>query len=160
MLKQRGKKLFVLTNSPFPFVDGGMCYLFQVLFNTMKELFWMMWLLTSVRLHITLTCADCCLDSIMPFADGISQDRYVEVSQTVMLASYTHGKALLCYIGDRFLIQMQTRSSCIYNNIRKLWWYTGLQRRELERSFWCCGCPCSKTQFLHLSTTIPVRYYP
>jgi len=29
MLKQRGKKLFVLTNSPFPFVDGGMCYLFQ-----------------------------------------------------------------------------------------------------------------------------------
>jgi hypothetical protein len=77
-----------------------------------------MWLLTSVRLHITLTCADCGLDSIMPFADGISQDRYVEVSQTIMLASYTHGKALLCYIGDRFLIHMQTRSSCMYNNIR------------------------------------------
>lgn len=29
-LKQRGKKLFILTNSPFPFVDGGMKFLFQV----------------------------------------------------------------------------------------------------------------------------------
>lgn len=29
-LKERGKKLFILTNSPFPFVDGGMRFLFQV----------------------------------------------------------------------------------------------------------------------------------
>ncbi|KAG0584709.1 hypothetical protein KC19_3G229300 [Ceratodon purpureus] len=29
ILKQKGKKLFVLTNSPFPFVDGGMRFLFQ-----------------------------------------------------------------------------------------------------------------------------------
>eukprot|EP00850_Spirogloea_muscicola_P021307 SM000244S08542 [mRNA] locus=s244:48260:52937:+ [translate_table: standard] len=28
-LKQRGKRLFILTNSPYPFVDGGMRYLFQ-----------------------------------------------------------------------------------------------------------------------------------
>jgi len=31
VLKERGKKLFILTNSPFPFVDGGMRFLFQVL---------------------------------------------------------------------------------------------------------------------------------
>jgi hypothetical protein len=29
-LKASGKKLFILTNSPFFFVDGGMRYLFQV----------------------------------------------------------------------------------------------------------------------------------
>ncbi|KAJ7515776.1 hypothetical protein O6H91_22G027400 [Diphasiastrum complanatum] len=28
-LKNRGKKLFILTNSPFPFVDGGMRFLFE-----------------------------------------------------------------------------------------------------------------------------------
>ncbi|KAG0553613.1 hypothetical protein M758_12G025500 [Ceratodon purpureus] len=28
-LKERGKNLFILTNSPFPFVDGGMRFLFQ-----------------------------------------------------------------------------------------------------------------------------------
>eukprot|EP00249_Psilotum_nudum_P021412 c28101_g12_i1 orf=665-1696(-) len=28
-LKERGKRLFLLTNSPFPFVNGGMSYMFQ-----------------------------------------------------------------------------------------------------------------------------------
>jgi hypothetical protein len=32
MLKEKGKKLFLLTNSPFYFVDGGMRYLLEVLF--------------------------------------------------------------------------------------------------------------------------------
>lgn len=31
MLKEKGKKLFLLTNSPFYFVDGGMRYLLEVL---------------------------------------------------------------------------------------------------------------------------------
>lgn len=30
-LKERGKKMFILTNSPFPFVDSGMKFLFQVI---------------------------------------------------------------------------------------------------------------------------------
>jgi hypothetical protein len=30
MLKEKGKKLFLLTNSPFYFVDGGMRYLLEV----------------------------------------------------------------------------------------------------------------------------------
>jgi HAD superfamily 5'-nucleotidase-like hydrolase len=41
-LKESGKKLFILTNSPFPFVDGGMRYLFQDQGNNgegWKELF-------------------------------------------------------------------------------------------------------------------------
>jgi hypothetical protein len=33
-LKASGKKLFILTNSPFFFVDGGMRYLFQVKAST------------------------------------------------------------------------------------------------------------------------------
>jgi len=31
MLREKGKKLFLLTNSPFHFVDGGMRYLLEVL---------------------------------------------------------------------------------------------------------------------------------
>ncbi|KAK4374928.1 hypothetical protein RND71_005605 [Anisodus tanguticus] len=31
MLKDKGKKLFLLTNSPFYFVDGGMCFMLQLL---------------------------------------------------------------------------------------------------------------------------------
>jgi hypothetical protein len=37
-LKERGKKMFVLTNSPFPFVDGGMRYLFQVLLHSLRKI--------------------------------------------------------------------------------------------------------------------------
>lgn len=33
MLKEKGKKLFLLTNSPFNFVDGGMRFMLQVFFS-------------------------------------------------------------------------------------------------------------------------------
>lgn len=32
-LKEGGKKLFMLTNSPFYFVDGGMRFMLEVLFK-------------------------------------------------------------------------------------------------------------------------------
>jgi 5' nucleotidase family len=32
-LKEKGKKLFLLTNSPFYFVDGGMSYMLEVFFT-------------------------------------------------------------------------------------------------------------------------------
>uniref|UniRef100_A0A804UDL2 HAD-superfamily hydrolase subfamily IG 5'-nucleotidase n=1 Tax=Zea mays TaxID=4577 RepID=A0A804UDL2_MAIZE len=38
MLKEKGKKLFLLTNSPFYFVDGGMRYLLEVLFLNLNLL--------------------------------------------------------------------------------------------------------------------------
>lgn len=31
MLRERGKKLFLLTNSPFTFVDGGMSFMLEVI---------------------------------------------------------------------------------------------------------------------------------
>lgn len=30
MLREKGKKLFLLTNSPYYFVDGGMRFMFEV----------------------------------------------------------------------------------------------------------------------------------
>uniref|UniRef100_A0A0A9DSB9 Uncharacterized protein n=1 Tax=Arundo donax TaxID=35708 RepID=A0A0A9DSB9_ARUDO len=42
MLREKGKKLFLLTNSPFYFVDGGMCYLLEDQHfdgNSWRELF-------------------------------------------------------------------------------------------------------------------------
>ncbi|GJN33949.1 hypothetical protein PR202_gb22580 [Eleusine coracana subsp. coracana] len=39
MLKEKGKKLFLLTNSPFYFVDGGMRYLLELSLSEIKELY-------------------------------------------------------------------------------------------------------------------------
>ncbi|KAL0428185.1 UNVERIFIED_CONTAM: 5'-nucleotidase domain-containing protein 2 [Sesamum latifolium] len=47
MLKENGKKLFLLTNSPYYFVDGGMRFMLEAKFHIIQELL--------VKLHATVS---------------------------------------------------------------------------------------------------------
>lgn len=49
MLKEKGKKLFLLTNSPFYFVDGGMRYLLEVLFLNWNLFLYVLSILFSIQ---------------------------------------------------------------------------------------------------------------